>query len=453
VIERSIHSQRMFNTPTLRRPGLAVLLALLFASVMTYYHLGIFLPRAIELRAARDLGGGYSFGDDFYPIWLTSRNALHGERNLYGQATTREIQIGLFGRPVDGRNRLDPPSDYRTFAYPAYVDLLFWPLGLLSFPAVRILMAVLLALVTAASIPLWLAAFRLKVDGAMLAVFLALTLSSYPSLEGLFADQPGLLVGFLLAACFAALARNRLILAGSLFAFTLIKPHVALIIGAYLLLWTFSQWRERQRFFWGLLAWSLALAGLSLVVWPHWIGQWLHVLSGYGGYAPPPLITYSLGARIGPRVGPILLVALLLAALILMWRMRRVEAGSLQFSLTASLLLAITSIALLPGQAVYDHVILLPGILLTLWMWRRTAASNRAFAFVLGCAALAVFWQWIATPPFLLVGLFLKPPMSYLNNTLMFPFHAAASVPLAVTAVLGYLMRDAMRDRSTALEE
>jgi len=43
---------------------------------MLYYHLGLFLPAVLEIRAAKGLGNGYSFGDDFYPIWLTSREAL-----------------------------------------------------------------------------------------------------------------------------------------------------------------------------------------------------------------------------------------------------------------------------------------------------------------------------------------------------------------------------------------
>jgi hypothetical protein len=123
----------MLESPSLRWPRVAVVLALLVSAGMTYYHLGLFIPHAMEQRAAKGLGGGYSFGNDFYPIWLTSREAVLGRSNPYSPEITRAIQAGLFGHPLDGRNPADPPRDYRVFAYPAYVDLLFWPLALLSF--------------------------------------------------------------------------------------------------------------------------------------------------------------------------------------------------------------------------------------------------------------------------------------------------------------------------------
>jgi len=436
----------MPENPIPRWPRFAVLLALLIAASMTYYHLGVFIPHAMEGRAAKGLDGGYSFGNDFYPIWLTSREALYEHRNPYSPETTREIQTGLFGHALDGRNPLDLPSDYRAFAYPAYVDLMFWPVAWLPFPAVRIVLALTFAALTALSVPLWLRALGYHPRASLVVILILLALSSYAVLEGLFAVQVGLLVGFLLAASFAALMRGKLFLAGSLIAFTFIKPQVSALVAVYLLLWSFSRWHERRSFTYGLLAWSGLLGGLSVLVWPLWIPQWLHVLSGYGSYAPPPLITYSLGPRLGPTLGPVLIVALLMAALILMWRMRSYSAASPAFMLTVSLLFALTSITLLPGQAVYDHVILLPGILLTVWEWRRLAASSRAFAVVLAAAALALFWQWIIVVPLLAIWLFETPQTFFANGLWLLPFHAAASVPLAIAAVLGFMMWEAMRD-------
>ncbi len=435
----------------LRWPRLAVLLALLVSGSMTYYHLGLFLPRAIEGAAARGLGGGYSFGNDFYPIWLTSRDALEGQRKPYSAETTRRIQTGLFGHSLDGRHPSGFPRNYREFAYPIYVDLLFWPLATLPFPAVRILLTVALAILTALSVPLWLRALGLRTAAALLAVLILLTLSSYAVLEGLFADQVGLIVGFLLAATFAALARSRLVLAGSLFALTFIKPQMPAVVAPYLLLWSFSNWRERRAFTYGLFAWAAVIGGLSLAVWPRWIPQWLLVLAGYGSYSPPALITYSLGPKFGPKIGPLLIVVLLASALLLIWRMRSAPAGSANFMLTVSLLLALTSIALLPGQAVYDHVILLPGILFAAFSWRPIAAASRTLAVLLFAGALALFWQWIVAVPLLVVRLFVTPQRFFSNGALLLlPLHAAASVPLAATAVLGFMVWQKMRHQPAA---
>jgi hypothetical protein len=437
----------MSKSPILTRSRLAVLLTLFVAAGMAYYHAGLLLPRSMERAAARGLGGGYSFGNDFYPVWLTSREALVRRQDPYAPETTSEIQTGLFGRPLDGRSAADPPRDYRAFAYPVYVDLLFWPLALLPFPLVRVGLAVALGILTVFSIPLWLQALGRRASPSLLAILILLTLSSYAVLEGLFAVQPGLLVGFLLAASFAALVRGRLFFAGSLFAFTLIKPQMSAVVAAYLLVWSLSRWRERRGFVYGLLAWSALLAGLSLLVWPHWIREWLHVLAGYGAYAPPALITYSLGPRLGPQVGPFLIVALLAIAAVLMWRMRSIPAASPSFLLTVSLLLALTSITLLPGQAVYDHIILLPGILVILGTWREGVLSSRAFAVVLAAAGLALFWQWMVVLPVLASKAFLSSAQFYSASVFLLPLRTAASVPMAVSAVLGFVMWNAMREK------
>jgi hypothetical protein len=411
---------------------------------MSYYHLGVFIPHAIAVRAANGSRGGYSFGNDFYPIWLTSREARLHHRNPYDPQMTREIQTGLFGHALDARNPAAPSSHYREFAYPAYVDLLFWPVGLLPFAVVRIVLAGVLAIITALSVPLWMRALQLAATPSFLAVALVLTLSSYAVLEGLFAAQPGLIVGFLLPGAFVALVNNRFFLAGSLLALTFIKPQVSILVAGYLLLWSISRWRTRRGFALGLISWTAVLVTLSLIIWPHWIVDWLHVLSGYGRYSPPPLLTYSLGSRLGPHLGPPLIFLLLAAAVPLAWKMRRLDAASPSFALTVSLLLALTSITLLPGQAVYDHVILLPGILLVACTWRK-AASSRSFRMILIVAALVLFWQWITAVPLLAARWFMPDRIFFDRGLWLIPFHAAASVPLAVFAVLGYLLAENLR--------
>ena len=115
-------------------PALALALACIGAASMVYYHLGLFIPRMLQVRSSIGIGNGYSFGDDFYPIWLTAHQSRAGHRDLYSYQMTREIQTGLFGRALDPRNKFDPPIDYRQYAYPAFTELLLWPSALLDFP-------------------------------------------------------------------------------------------------------------------------------------------------------------------------------------------------------------------------------------------------------------------------------------------------------------------------------
>ncbi len=434
---------------TLGRQSAILLLSVLCAAGMVYYHLGLFVPRAMEVRSAQGFGGGHSFGADFYPIWLTSRRGLLLRRDPYSAEMTRRIQIGLFGRTLDfGNAAAAAPEGYRAFAYPAFVDLLFWPLALLPFFVVRIALAVILPAATALSIVLWLRTFRLSIGLAALGSLILLTLSSYAVLEGLFAEQVGLLVGFLLAASLAALVNGKLLFSGSLLALTLIKPQMMALIVAYLLLWSFHQWRERWRFVGGFLFVTALLGVSSLLVWPHWIGDWLRVIFGYREYSTPPLVSNLLGNRIGSRLGPFLIGALVLTAMAVAWCMRRASAASTEFALTISLLLAVTTITLLPGHAVYDHVVLLPGVILIGLSWRDLAASSRVFRVVLGATALALFWQWMLAP----VVIAIRPVLSaqlFSSVVLTLPIRTAASIPFGVLALLGLMMRQVTRKVET----
>jgi hypothetical protein len=269
-------------------------------------------------------------------------------------------------------------------------------------------------------------------------------------MEALFAEQPGLMVGFLLASAALSLRRNRLWLAGTLMGLTLIKPQMTLLAILYLLIWSLSN-RGRTRFVTGFLGTTLLLAGASLWIWPHWVEQWLRVLLGYHRYATPPLVTVLLGASLGAYVGPIAIVALLGASAVLAWRNRRASLESLDFWLALGLLLAITSVTLLPGQAIYDHVILFPGIFLLLRYRRELRAAGRIPRILLSIGALVLFWPWIAA--FTLVVLRPRVAPGIFDSTAAFslPIRTTASLPFAVLVLLAYATRiNLVRNRESA---
>lgn len=425
--------------------SLALCLALIGAASMTYYHQGLFMPRVVAVRMAAGLGKGYSFGNDFYPIWLTSREWVRAGRDPYSAEMTREVQQGLFGRPLDSRIPTDPPTDYRTFAYPAFTDLLFWPAAEFPFPLVRVALVCALAALTFASVLLWLRVLDWRLNWNWLAVILLLTLTSYPALEALFAAQLGLLVAFLLAAALLAIQRNRFLLAGILMALTTIKPQMTVLAIIYLLLWSAHDWRVRGRFCIGFVSTLTLLVGTSLAALPHWIQSWTHILLAYPRYAMPPLVTEVLTSHLGPRfAGPAALaltVAAMIIASVLAWRNRAAACGSFAFWMTLPLLLSITTITILPGQAIYDHFILLPGILLLVRYRSPIRDAGRAPRMLLSLGALVLFWPWIAAFALILLRPWLAP--ADFNSTAIFtlPIRTAASLPFAVLALLAWTMR------------
>jgi hypothetical protein len=310
----------------------------------------------------------------------------------------------------------------------------------LDFPHLRLVLVALLPFLTAVSFWLWLRALKWSVRPIWIAVLTLLGLCNYQILEALFAEQPGLIVGFLLASAALALRRNRVWLAGVLMALTLIKPQMTLLAIAFLLLWSFSD-RQRAGFWISFLATTALLVSSSLWIWPHWIGQWLKVLLGYHRYSTPPLVALLPGATLGPYIGPAAIVVLVGTSAVLAWRERRAGAEAPGFWLTLSLLLAVTSVTVLPGQAIYDDVILLPGIFLLLRDWRGLWDAGRVPRTLLAIGTLVLFWPWMASFALMLLRPVLAP--SIFNSTAVFalPIRSAASLPFAVLALLAWTWR------------
>ena len=423
---------------------LALCLALIGAASMLYYHQGLFMPRVRAVRAARGLGHGYAFGNDFYQVWITSREWLRNGRDPYSPEMTREIQTGLFGRPLDP-NRPSDPIDRRVFPYPAFTGLLFWPAAEFPFSPVRALVVCLLAALTVSSVMLWLRALHWRIGGKWIAVILLLTLSSYPALEGLYSGQLGLLVGFLLAAAIVALQRSRFLLAGFLLALTTIKPQVTALVIFYLLLWSLHLWRERGRLVIGFFSTLALLIAAALVAFPHWIQSWTHIVLAARHYTQPPLVTEVLTSPLGPRLaGPatiVLKATFIVSAVFVAWRHRTAAASSRAFWITLSLLLTITTITVLQGLAIYDHLILLPGILLLVRYRGELANAGPVPRILLVVGALLLFWPWNTAFALILLRPWIAPPI--FNSTAIFslPIRNAASLPFAVLVLLTWMWR------------
>ncbi len=422
-----------------------LILVLLVAIGTSYYYFDLLLPQARLRDAANEMVGGYAYGGDFYPIWLTGRELLFHGSNPYTQEMTREIQIGLYGRPMDPSRPADPPANFRAFAYPLYADLLAAPLLPLGFDAVRVALGVLLPLLTAASLVLWFRAFRLQVSPGTLAMAIILVLVSYPVLEGLYAQQVGLLVGAALAMSAAALARERLILAGMLLAFASVKPQLVWLLALWLLLWAVNDWKDRKRF---VLSFSLTLALLVVVsqlALPGWFVGWWHSLVGYSRYTLPPLTQLVLGRFLGIVVG----LALLAFAGAICWRTRRQPAGSASFSLALSFVLAVTVILAPTGGAVYDQVVLLPAIC---WLgFRRSEILNasRPMRVLALTALVALCWQWFVACGVALASVF-SPAWARNPAVLVFPTRMAAPLPFVLLALLSFFVVRVLRGQMDA---
>ena len=418
---------------------------------MLNYYLNWFLPRAREVKAANGLVG-YSFGNDLYTVWYAAQAESQGHRDLYGPAMMHEIQMGLYGRSIDP-SRAGDPKDLRIFGYPAFTELLFWPFSLFSFESARLIFLFIQVPLLVVTTVLWMRALSWRPSWPWTAVVLLLLLTSYPALEALYAGQIGIFVGFVLAASIVAVQRDRLLLAGTLMALGTIKPHVMLLPILYLGLWTLHDWSRRRMFCVGLFSTEALLVGGALIVWPHWIQSWIDVVVRYRGYTPPSLTIQMLTTLAGPAARPAALVAmavLLLGAVALSWKNRAASPHSPDFWFTLSILLSVTVGVLLPGHAVYDHLILLPGIFVLATKWRRSP-ENWAMRAMLITAVGTLVWPWLAAIVLIPIHSLLARREFYSMSILALPLRLAAGLPFIVLALLALAYRSTSRRAKEAL--
>ncbi|HEY1658643.1 MAG TPA: glycosyltransferase 87 family protein [Candidatus Sulfotelmatobacter sp.] len=417
-----------------------LLLVALLALGASYYYFHLLLPQARARNAEIGMAGGYAYGGDFYPIWLTTRELLRHHRDPYTRQITQEIQIGLFGRTMDWRRKTDPPANFRAFVYPLYTDLLAAPLALLGFDRVRVGLGLLLPFLTAGGFVLWLEAFDLPVRRGTLAIIIVLSLVSYPILEGLYALQVGLFVGAILAAAVAALARGQNLFAGMLLAFACVKPQLVWLLAIWLLLWAFSVWKRRRVFALSFIFTLTTLLLLSQIVLPGWVVAWWRAITQYPSYTLPPLTQLVLGRFLGNAVG----LAMLALAGAICWIARRREPASAEFSLAVSFVLAVTIILSPTGGAVYDQVILIPAIF---WLGaRRAALLGGGFPIRVEwfAAVIVMSWQWFAASAVALLSVFF-PVWARRPAVLVFPTRMAAPLPFAILALLSFFAVKLMR--------
>lgn len=416
------------------------MLALLGSGSMSYYYIELFMPRVLEVRAASNLASVYAFGQDFYPVWLTSRECIPKGCDPYSPEMTRKIQRGLFGRTLDSQFASDPPTNYRTFAYPAFTDLLLWPAAQFSFATARVVIAWVLAGLTSVSVFLWMQALCWRPRPSWLAAIVLVVLCSYPVLEGLYVDQLGLLVGFLLAASLFALQRGWPLVAGAVMALTMIKPQMTMLAVIYLLVWSLHHWREGSRFCIGLASSLAVLIGSATLVWPHWIQSWARVLLEYHHYAKLPLTgeIFNLGLN---RGGTASLAAIaLFLTLMLSWKMRKVAESSNQFWLTLSSVLCITAITLLPSQGFHDQVILLPCVFLVSLKWKELSPTWVGKALLLTATGV-LLWPWFAAFALIVLRPLVTRPLFYSKTIFVLPLRTAAVFPFVLLGVLALGLR------------
>ncbi len=326
------------------------------------------------------------------------------------------------------------------------------PLIGLPFPGVQIFFHWLLAVLTAASVWLWLRALRWRLPPLAVAAASVLTLGSFPAVQGHQAaaieSAGGGAAGgsrrpaWQAVSCFAA---ERLL------ALATIKPQLAWPLVAWLLVWAMGDWRARRRLVFGFgLVMALLLAGAEIIL-PGWLRMFAQAVAQYRQYTQSKaVLEVILNQFLGPvasdaagrMAAQILAVIAVVACAAVLRRLRRQPADTDGFSAATALVLALT-VLVVPMYAPYNQVLLLPAILLL--ARERAAFRLRSAVGVLAywAGALLAGWQWVAS--LCLTAIYFLVSRASAFDRWTWPFFATFALPVWVFALTLFLVKDEPR--------
>lgn len=393
----------------LRRLALSTLLAWIIISPLVQLH-----------EVAHIIPSSWS---DLYPQWIAVKAALHA-RDPYSLAITQEIQRGFYGHVLAPTENWDQQN----FVYPAHLIFLLGPFTLLKWPIVRLLFTILAVPTVAASVWLWIRICGLRLDRSQMAIIFALMLTSWPAIWAYKQQQPTIYISAILAFAVFLYQRRSDISAGILFSLATVKPNLAVLLLAWILIMAAAHRRWRFVVAFGASISVLLVASEEVV--PGWISHWLRVISAYSS---DPRKVSTLMHLFGHSLGIAALVALILGLCMCLFRFGAPPAMSSEFGDAVALLLAVT-VCVIPTTSwmVYNQILLFPAVLVLLRAYPSQAwdRSMRRLAFS------ALGWVLLAVP----ICATLAMLLGYRQILALIPFHDLL-VPPILTVVLFQAIR------------
>ena len=212
-------------------------------------------------------------------------------------------------------------------------------------------------------------------------------------------------------------------------AVAMIKPQLAIPVAGWLFLWSISDWRKRSTWLLGFGLTMALLLAASEWLFPGWILRFRDTALAYRVYAARGGVLDTLFSPVG---GKLLTVVLVLVVVFLCWKSRTFPEGAVEFQHATALVLA-TSVVILPMIVPYNHVLLLPSVLLLAREWT-TLSRRTLLTRALSIAALVlVAWPWLATTA--LIFLSATMPPEQVQKGWAVPLFSSLFIPAAVLAL------------------
>jgi hypothetical protein len=372
---------------------------------------------------------------DLYPRWYGARELLLHHRDPYGDEVNRELQIAYYGKELDP-SRPEERRDQQRFAYPLYFVFFVAPMVGMEFHTVRIVFWWVLAVCAVVNVLLWLRFLRVRLSPLALVALFALVLTSIPVIQNLSILQPFLLPACFIAGAAAVVVSRRLFLAGALLAVATVKPQICLLPMAWFALWVCSDWKRRRSL---LLGFTITLAALVLAsewLLPGWLIRYPSILMAYAEYTRA---TSFLGTLLPSPLYWLVTILVLATVADFCWRVRRQPPDSAAFAIALSLVLTLTVLIVPAVVQPFNHILLLPAVLLAIRHWQELRQGNIVTRAATSLFCLCAFLPWLLAV--VAVSKPLTPHTDWLLKMWSVPLAASMALPFAAFGFLIVLSR------------
>jgi hypothetical protein len=228
-----------------------------------------------------------------------------------------------------------------------------------------------------------------------------------------------------------------LFLTGALLALATVKPQICLLATAWFALWACSDWRQRRTLLLGFTTTLTVLLLASEWLLPDWWREYPGVLRDYAKYTKASTFLATLFPNSALHWLVTLLALTTMA--VFCWSVRRMPPNSTGFAIALSLVLTLT-VCVVPAMVQpFNHVLLLPTVLLTIRHWKELRQGNFVVRAGTSVFCVCAFLPWlfaavaIANP--------FSPHSSWLLKMWSVPLAASMAVPFAAFGVLLLLWR------------
>lgn len=217
----------------------------------------------------------YNGGNDLFVRYAAWRAYLFEGRDPYSPEVTREIQVGMWGRPSDRPGEAE-------MVYPLYALVVQWPFVFMPWEWARALYMVLCQVFIVVGLILTARLLEWKLNSILFVGMALWAIVFYPEARGVILGQIVITQYLFAVLALWCLREKQEVWGGICLALTTVRPPAVFLFVPFLLVYALA--RRRWRFIWSFGISLALLLGVSFLVLPSWFTEWMTQVLRYPGY-------------------------------------------------------------------------------------------------------------------------------------------------------------------------